>query len=53
MRHGDWLGFGIWGLLVRDILGLLVLLRSLHVVRGKIKNWMVDHNKRALPKFLP
>ena len=44
MRHDGWLGFGIRGLLVRDMLGLLVLLRGLRVTRGKNKNWVVDHD---------
>jgi hypothetical protein len=44
MQHDGWLGLGIWGLLVQGVLGLLVLLRVLRVVRGRIKNWMVDHD---------
>jgi hypothetical protein len=44
MRHGGWLGLGIRGLLVRDMLGLLVLLRGLRVMKGENKNWLVDHD---------
>src|SRR5947208_354589 len=48
MRHDGWLGLGIRGLLVRGVLGLLVLLRGLHVTRGENKNWLVDHDIRPL-----
>jgi hypothetical protein len=46
MRHDGWLGLGIRGLLVRDMLGLLVLLRGLRMTRGENKNWLVDHDTR-------
>jgi hypothetical protein len=48
MRHDGWLGLGIRGLLVRDMLGLRVLLKGLRVMKGENKNWLVDHDMTPL-----
>jgi hypothetical protein len=48
MRHDGWLGLGMRGLRVRDVLGLLVLLKGLRLTRGENKNWLVDHDMTPL-----